>query len=262
MIKLIVSDLDGTLIHNHTTIKDEDVEALKRAADLGIGIAVASGRMYPEIGAIMERIGLTGTHAISQNGAYVHMAGGQLVAKHAFAPELLLKLVAAAVPSNFTMMFSAPDHYIAERTTDHIEQLRGRLFAPLEIVPDVKERLGLDIVCGKVSLFGEVDELKIYKHRLTEEFGSVIDAYISDIDCMDIMPSGVSKGTGLHALLGGLSVTPEEAICIGDSFNDISLFAEIPASFAMAGSHADVRARAARTTSGVAEAIAWALERR
>jgi Cof subfamily protein (haloacid dehalogenase superfamily) len=260
MIKLIISDLDGTFVHNHSTIREEDILALRHAAEQGIEVAFASGRMYPEIVSVMERIGGR-NHSISQNGAYAHLTDGSMIVRQSFERELLLSIMDSAEETAFLSMLAAPDYYFVERITAHAQRIQGRLFAPFHEVPDARRRIGGDMLCGKFSLFGEVEELRAFKPELEARFGDAIEVYISDIDCMDIMPSGVSKGSALRALRQELSLLPEETACIGDSFNDLSMFAETPHSFAMAGSHSGVRAMAAHTTAGVAEVIDWAIAR-
>ena len=259
MIKLLISDLDGTLIHNHATMKDEDLNALKMAMESGLELAFASGRMYPEIRSVMEELGKR-THAISQNGAFVHTTDGSMILQEAFDPGLQRALMEAGEGTPFLTLLCAPDYYFVERMSGHAERIAGRLMAPMRLVPDARERLGRDIVSGKMSFFGGLDALRSFRERLMEAYGDSIDAYISDIDCMDVMPHGVSKGTGAEALLKHLGLGADEAVCVGDSFNDLSMFAAIRHSFAMEGAHPDVRAKASRTTDGVAAVVAWAME--
>lgn len=259
MIKLIVSDLDGTLIHHHTSIRPEDLEALAAAEQAGIAISFASGRMYPEIDSVMKDINRR-VHAISQNGAYVHTSEGTLISHHAFDRELILELAAAAEGTPFLTMLCSPDSYMVERMTDHAKLIGKRLMAPFHEIPDVRDRLGIELMCGKLSFFGEVAELHKLQHRLLEQYHGRIDAYIADIDCLDVMPLGVSKGTGLHALLARLGLQPDEVVCIGDSFNDLAMFAETPHSFAMASSHPEVQAKAAHTARHVEEVVDWVLQ--
>jgi len=259
MIRLLISDLDGTLIHNHSDIRDEDLTALRQAEEAGLAVAFASGRMHPEIAAVMARIGIV-AHSISQNGAYAHLADGRLIAQNAFDPELQRSLIAAGESTPLLTMLCATDYYIVERMTPHGEMIGSRLMAPLHTIPNARARLGQDIVSGKMSFFGELEQLNAFRERLKAEHGERIDAYISDIDCMDVMPSGVSKGTGVQALTQALGIRPDETVAIGDSFNDLSMFAETPHSYAMIGSHPDVRSRASRTTESVAAVIARILQ--
>ncbi|MDQ1910036.1 HAD family hydrolase [Paenibacillus sp. GD4] len=256
MIKLIVSDLDGTLIHHHSSIREEDVKGLQAMLEEGVAVAFASGRMYPEIDAVMKEIDRR-VHSISQNGAYVHTSDGTLLSHHAFERELLLELAGAAEGMPFLTMLCGPDSYFVERMNEHARIIGARLMAPFHEIPHARELLGREVMCGKMSFFGDVERLRSLQGKLLEQYGERIDAYISDIDCMDVMPRGVSKGTGLHALLKKLDVLPEETVCIGDSFNDLAMFSETPHSFAMAGAHPEVRAKAKHTAAYVADVIAW-----
>ncbi|MFH5185671.1 HAD family hydrolase [Paenibacillus sp. TAB 01] len=219
-------------------------------------VCFASGRMYPEIRHVMNEIGLT-VHSVSQNGAYVHTLDGKLIQNDTFATELIKELAVAAAELPFiTVMCNSDNYIITDERHRHIEH---NLLAPLQVHPQAVEALGTELLCGKITYLGEVDGLLQLKQTLTETYGDQIDAYISDVDCLDVMPSHVSKGVGLRALQSHLGISPEETICIGDSFNDVSMFATTPHSFAMSGAHPEVKARASRETRSVAEAVAWAL---
>ncbi len=69
------------------------------------------------------------------------------------------------------------------------------------------------------------------------------------------MPLSVSKGDALKRLIKELGIAPEEIACIGDSFNDLSMFALTPHSFAMSASREEILSRASKVVHSVAEAI-------
>lgn len=258
MIKLIVSDLDGTLLHKHQSIRPEDREALHEAQRQGIKVAFASGRMLPEIKQVMNEMGLQ-LHTISQNGAYVHTSDGELIRHNAFERELIVPLTEAAAGLPFVTVLAGPDHYIVQEMDERASRLKNRLLAPLVELSDLHERLGRELICGKISYMGDADELRKLGEDLLQTYGDAIDVYISDVDCLDVMPRISSKGTGLAALLDYLQLKPEETMCIGDAFNDISMFKMTPHSFAMASGHPDVRRQASRTVRYVSDAVAWVL---
>lgn len=261
MIRLIVSDLDGTLLHEHAHIREEDRAALQEAAGLGIQIAFASGRMHPEIVEIASRFGLS-VHSVSQNGAFVRLADGTPLLSGSFDRRLLQRLAATAASTPLLGVFSGPDGYMVPEWSSGARRIRDRVFAPFHVVPDLFARLEAGLPCAKLSFFGDLAELTALGRRLKEAFGGAIDVYVSDADCMDVMPAGISKGIGLTALLEALKVRPEETLCVGDSFNDISMFGITPHSCSMAGSHPDVRARSSRTVRGVHEAVRLAVAER
>lgn len=259
MIKLIISDLDGTLLHDHSTIHDTDIQALRRAQESGVAVAFASGRMYPEIQEVARSIDMQ-VHAVSQNGAYAHMADGRRIKADYFPRELQLEIIRYGRNTPYQMLLCAPEYYVIEEDTEHARQLEPRLKAPLKVVPDLEDKLGTEILSSKMSFFGDVEVLREYLPLVKEKFGDAIDAYIADIDCLDIMPSGISKGIGAHALLEELGLTVDEVVCIGDSFNDLPLFEITPNSYAVEGSHPDVQAKAAYTTPSVAAVVEQILD--
>lgn len=258
MIKLIVSDLDGTLMQKDHTVRLEDQEALRRAIDSGIIIAFASGRMYPEIRHVMEHVGLQ-VHAVSQNGAYVHTADTNLLRHDSFETGLIRELAVAAEDKPFFTVMCSPDTYVVTSHSDENDKVQQNLLAPLIVMPHALEALGGELMCCKITYLGHVEELLTFKQQLLSAHGDKIDAYIADVNCLDVMPRHVSKGAGLQALQAHLGITPEETLCIGDSFNDVSMFRTTPHSFAMSSSHADVLAHARHVVDSVADAIGWAL---
>ncbi|TDG00697.1 HAD family hydrolase [Paenibacillus piri] len=261
MIKLIVSDLDGTLLQKDHTVRKEDKEALQRAIGNGIVLSIASGRMYPEIRHVAELTELH-AHAISQNGAYVHMSDSTLIRHDRFETELIRQLAVAAEGMPFFTVMCSPDTYVVASHSEENEKVQRNLLAPLIVRPDALEALGGDLLCCKISYLGNIEELLQFKERLLSAHGNKIDAYISDVNCMDVMPRHVSKGEGLKALQSQLGIQSEETVCIGDSFNDISMFNTTPHSFAMSASHDGVKAHAAHVTDSVADAVDWALKAR
>jgi Cof subfamily protein (haloacid dehalogenase superfamily) len=260
MIKLIVSDLDGTLLQKGHHIKPEDRDALNKAAEKGIIISFASGRMYPEIRHVVDELQMD-AHSISQNGAYIHTSAQELIRQDVFETDLIKQLALAAEGLPFYTILCSPDSYVITELTEGHAKIEQNLLAPMIVMPQAVEQLGSELMCCKISYIGPEPELVKLQEQLLNLHGDKIDAYISDVDCLDVMPMQVSKGVGLKALQEYLGVQPDETICIGDSFNDISMFKVTPNSFAISTSHPNVQSQAAHVVGGVAEAIEWVLER-
>ena len=72
---------------------------------------------------------------------------------------------------------------------------------------------------------------------------------------VDIMPRGVSKGSALRRLMEHLQIEANEVACIGDSFNDISMFEVTPHSFTLHHAHPYVKEKANHIVRSVEEAI-------
>ncbi|NYL60767.1 HAD family hydrolase, partial [Salmonella enterica] len=57
--KLFVSEMDGTILHNHTKIADETAEIVREAEAAGIRFAIATGRNYVNAKQILDEVGLS-----------------------------------------------------------------------------------------------------------------------------------------------------------------------------------------------------------
>ncbi|MFS0838219.1 Cof-type HAD-IIB family hydrolase [Paenibacillus sp. 1P03SA] len=261
MIKLIVTDLDGTLMNADLEVAEPDARMLREAAGQGVQICIASGRLYPDIRKIMDRVGV-GAYGISQNGSAVYTREGeQLHASH-FPADRASDLFEIVSKRELVFFVCCSDETIRlHRSTDASRPYEERQLSPVHLQPDIGEeiRSGQVKPC-KLSLFGDMEKLLSFREELMQKYEGSVEAVISDHDCMDLMPAGVSKGTGLALLLKELGLRHEEAACIGDSFNDLPMFALTPHSFAMIKSRDEVKAGAGHTTSSVAEAVTAVLE--
>ncbi len=258
MIKLIVSDLDGTLLNHAKRVEKTDRAALAQAEKAGIAICLASGRMDRELQLVMEEAGGC-YHRISQNGAYVYTRDAKLLAAKSFEPGVARELYRMAQPYDLVGLICVGQTIYIPRRTEASARIEARMFEPFCERADIVDAIGPGLVPCKLSFFGEMARLTRMQAEMNARFSGRIDTYVSDVDCLDVMPSAVSKGAGLEVLIAELGIRPEEVACVGDSFNDVSMFALTPHSFAMAHSHPDVKRAAARVVRSVAEAVDWVL---
>jgi Cof subfamily protein (haloacid dehalogenase superfamily) len=254
MIKLWVSDLDGTLLDHHKQVSIREQAALRWLEAHDISYVLASGRMRTEMIHVMSGMNALPV-CISQNGAFIHLANQQLYKSHFFDPSLVRQVYASTEsPTIVRLLCSGEANYIRELTPAS-DLIQARMFEPFRIVADRDTAVMQSLPVCKLSYFGDMEELLLIKHKLDQNFSSQVTQFVSDKDCLDIMPFGVSKGSALLDLLDLLAISPDEVACIGDSFNDISMFEVTPHSFAMIHSHDDVKKTATYVVQSVAEAI-------
>jgi Cof subfamily protein (haloacid dehalogenase superfamily) len=255
MIKLLVSDLDGTLLDHSKKVALRDREALTEAARQGLAFCLASGRMHSEMTQVMDEIGLT-AHSVSQNGAFIHLKDGCLLQSKSFAPELAAEIFGIAKPYDLVKLICNADGNHITHLSEASDRIQARMFEPFIVYPRVENALTQDLPAAKFSFFGDMELLQQVRKELNNHIGDRLTMYVSDHDCLDIMPLHVSKGDALPLLLEAINLQADEIACIGDSFNDISMFGITPHSFAMASAHPDVKKAANYQVHSVAEALA------
>ncbi|WP_127492316.1 HAD family hydrolase [Paenibacillus glycanilyticus] len=256
MIKLIVSDLDGTLLDKSKQINERDRRAVRKAYESGLDLCIASGRMNAEITVIMRPFP-NNYHAVGQNGATVRLNNERLLGAMDFAPELTLQLLQVVPREEFiSFVHCTDDSYYARVDNEVSRSVENRIMSESSTHHKLEEALANDeFRCSKLACFGELGKLSKLEAQLNRQFPGQIETFISDKDCLDIMPLNVSKGTGISLLIRELGIAPHEIACIGDSFNDLSMFALTPHSFAMVESHDEIREQASTVVHSVAEAI-------
>ena len=194
MYKLAIFDLDDTLAEIGKPILPENLSLLKELEKSGMQTAVASGKPIYYLCGLMRQVGLEHPALIGENGA-------------------VLQLGVDLPPRNFTIMKYS---YNAKWS---IELLKEK-FA--EKLPDMwyqPNQVGL-------TPFPTTDEeFEIIEQCIEENKDSIKDISVyRHIDSVDIVPSNISKYTGLEYLGKLLNIPPEETIAVGDGVNDYSMF--------------------------------------
>ncbi|RWZ51301.1 HAD family hydrolase [Halobacillus fulvus] len=254
MIKLFVSDLDGTLLGMDHYIKNEDIDAVNRLVERGVPFTVASGRMDHEIKEVLKQVGVNG-HRVSQNGAFVFDDEDKHLHSKTFDEETAHKVMKTIDPEPMIKTVSTEKDTFTEKGNKWIDLISEQLFHDIIVHPTMREDFGTNIHPSKITLHGkEKDVIEAY-NRLSETFGNEIDSFISHETCVDLMPKAVNKGTGLKALMEILEIEPHEIAVVGDSFNDLSMFDLTPHSFVMSTAHPEVIQKGAIIVDHVHEAI-------
>ncbi|MFS1518944.1 HAD family hydrolase [Bacillus sp. SCS-151] len=253
MIKLIVSDLDGTLLNFNKQVTDEDIDALKRANEQNITFAIATGRMEPEVLEVLKVVN-DRFHRISQNGAFVITNDNEVLHHTTFSPAIAHDIYKYTRDQNDIITLVCHDNTnYAEKIDEHIERIQGRMFFPIVEKPNLLAEMKAGMAPTKIIIGGY--DVQKHEKNLLELFPTQLDAFVSEENCLDVMPKNISKGNAIQNLLNHLNLSTDEIACIGDSFNDIPMFKLTANSYAMSEAHPNVKKEAKYVVNSVSEAI-------
>jgi len=266
-IRLVVSDMDGTLLDGEGRVPDEFWPLLDELEAAGVLFAPASGRQYQTLAAVFgERPGLV---FIAENGTNV-VRDGQTVAiepldRAAVAPvvEWVRRTASGAVPLGAGGTTGGPDAghadvglvvcgartaYIERTDDDFVAHVR-RYYAALEVVDDVVAASADDPVLKlAVYDFGSAEGRTGPAMRaLAAETGIGLDVVVSGEHWVDVMRSGINKGRALAILQDSLGIGPDQTMAFGDYLNDAEMLDVATHSYAMANAHPSIVERARHT---------------
>ena len=263
MMKLLVSDLDGTLlkIGNQWSagISEENKNALHDFIDHGGHLAVASSRgsaAQQMIEDMLERP----VSLIGSNGFEVWNEKHDLVKEHwmDLADFAKVAKVITKVGINGSLV---------TRTAEGERLGVGRQDQYPHVIPQdcpkVRKNWSLEYAdyagqsgpCSKLSLFVEPKYHASTSMLLHQCFDNCYEIAASDIDMLDISPIGINKGTAILELAESMGISRDEICVVGDNENDMSMFDVISESYCMDHAPKHVLSKAAHIVTQVADIL-------
>ncbi|TYB87266.1 MAG: HAD family phosphatase [Kosmotoga sp.] len=274
MIKLVVIDLDGTLLDHNKRISDENIKALKKSVEKGIEISISTGRSYISAKDYIEELELD-IPVVYQNGALIlHGADkNEILRAIKLNSNHASSIVLEAKKENVNCVlyrdfFEFPDMYIEKiPDTPYASYYENNHFR-IRVCDNLLDYVGNDGVV-EVALEGPERKIKkvVEKTGVFSEKVSVIkNNTIKDHSFYEFFGPEVQKSIGLNYLRKVSGYSKNEVAYIGDNYNDLDVMKEAGFSVAMKNAPEDVKKHADYVTSktndesGVAEAVEKILE--
>ena len=241
MIKLIVSDIDGTMVpEGNTDINQEYLEVIKKLTEKGIVFAAASGRHASSIHAVFQPVSER-IYYVSDNGACIEKNGKEERALYLPAKELRELLYEARKMEGCYVMFSAVDGFYTDAKDETFsEGVLGGYKGNKSVVEDLEAYVDKSI---KMAIYCPDGAIDIYK-EVNKRWGDRFSVNISGDRWVDINLQEATKGKAVAWIQQQTGASPKETVVFGDNFNDMSMLKQAHYSFASELSHPDVKAAA------------------
>lgn len=260
MIKLIATDMDGTLLNSNNEIQHGFYDVFEKIQEKGIIFAAASGRQYYNL---LERFkGIEDKMMfIAENGTFVVYEGKELVVNSLdinLARELIK--VGRQIENSYVILCGKNSAYIESCDKRLIEQTK-KYYARYEIVSDLT-KIEDDILKVTICDFlgSENNSNKYY-----DDYREKAQIAVSGEIWLDITAKGINKGVAIEEVQELLNIKKEETMVFGDYLNDLEMMKSAYHSYAMENAHEDLKKVARFITksndeSGVVHAINSILE--
>lgn len=242
-MKILFSDLDGTVIFDNK-VKDEDLEAIKRFQKDGNLFVFCTGRGVGAIADVQKMI--DPDYLCLNSGAHI------LDKEH---NDLFKKEITKDTAKN--VLKELEGHSFVEIIyTDKGMYLDGTVpYFPGEF-PVLKDLDSInETIVGIGSLFENKDKAYQSTKHLDEISGEDFDVYQNEAS-LDVVAYGCSKGNSILKLIDILNIDLKDTYCIGDSYNDLTMFEKCPGSFTFNTSDEPIKESTKYLVNSVAEAIA------
>lgn len=228
--KLICIDMDGTLLSDIKEISDRNKEAIKKAYDKGVKIAVCTGRIFTSANYFADLLEIK-TPVIASNGAYIREKDrDKVIYQQVLGYDNCKDMLDVFRKHNIYPHYYSTDTIFTEKIIHS-----SSFYAEVNKTLPKDRKINIVVVEDWDEIFHKYEE-EIFKgvgihedeniianaRQELEEIGTfeVVSSFVKNFEAMN---KGVSKGRAVEILADYYGLSSEEVICIGDGENDLSM---------------------------------------
>lgn len=240
MIRLVASDVDGTLLDHHGRLPVGRGAAVRRLTSAGIPLVLATGKLWTSVRTLVEDLGLAGPH-VACNGSIVFDADGRVLSRTLLADGPAGVVMAELRARSIVHAVYLEDGTIVTDRLDPAHDVLPLLGEPSPIVGEPEGR-------------GVVKVLAIVAEREEGDLRALArdDARVQRTGprFLEWNAPGADKATGLAAVTTHLGIVMADVLAVGDAENDVPMLRAAGVGVAVAGASATAVAAADRTLTG------------
>lgn len=269
MIKLIASDLDGTMFEKGNVIPETNLKAINDINNSNINFTICTGKTYSLFKNICEDIG-TGYGIFGNGNQIINLKTGEEIYRKLLRNEDVLFCINTAKKLKLHVHLYTNKEVITERLLymdlRNFELTKNDKNIDLEfkIVTDIQEyveRENPEILKLVISAEKDLESLKkefAKNKNLQVNLIRKVDKYRDEIigkeyEYLDIMPAGINKEQALEVLENYLKIDKSEVLAIGDNLNDLEMIKDSGVGIAVANAYDEVKEVANYTTTTTAQ---------
>lgn len=241
MIKLFVTDIDGTLLPTGAAVSPANVQAVQEMVAAGVKVAIATGRMYSAALTVAAQLKVP-VPIIAYNGALIKSSAGEVLHTHFMDEADVLRLI------NF---FAERGHHIQSYVDDilYVPERNEGVEYYEEVIHVKAVTVGWDGlrqrtrgVTKLLTVSFDRDALIADMEAVRKNFGGRVEVTHSNVRFGEFMAKGVTKAGAIEILAKKFGVDIADVLAIGDSENDLPMLKAAGVGVAMGNAQPNVKA--------------------
>lgn len=259
VVKLIATDVDGTLLTHRQELSSIVEKTVRRATDRGVPVVVATGKARgPWAKDVLPRLGPKAPGVFLQ-GLLVCDGDGKVLFSRELEADVVNDVISIAKVNGLTLTAYCNDRILCEAIDEHTDRLLFYKEPTPEPVGPLNQVVG-KIAIQKMIFMAEQEKLDRLRPEIEKKFAGRASITTAITGMLEILPHGASKGAGLKWLLEYLKISPQDVMAMGDGENDIEMLEMVGLSVAMGNAGERVKqvadvVVATNDNDGVAQAI-------
>jgi beta-phosphoglucomutase family hydrolase/Cof subfamily protein (haloacid dehalogenase superfamily) len=261
VVKLLISDVDGTLVTQAGALTARAIEAVARLRAANVQFTVASSRPPRGLATLVERLQITAPIAAFNGGMIVRPDLTTVIEQRIIPLAVALQTLDILIAGRLDVwVYRGADWFVRDRRAPHVAKEQATVqFAPTEVLSLAA------VLDGAVKIVGVSDDherIERSEAELRHQLGTLASASRSHPYYVEVTHPQANKGEVVRLASRVLQIPTDEIAVIGDMATDVLMFAVAGTSIAMGNADSEVK-RSARfvTTSNEEEGFANAVER-
>lgn len=235
-IKMVVTDMDGTLLNSDHEVSNGLFDIFKTLKAKDILFVAASGRQYKSI--IDKLLPIKDDIiVVAENGGFVMQEGKELLATDLPAKDIKQTLeIINNFPDMYPVLCGKHTAFLTGKSDAFVDKLK-EYYTEYNLVSDLRL---VDEEIIKIAIYHfESSERHIYPH--VKQLEKELQVKISGTNWLDISSTNANKGFALQQLMNQHKIQSHELMVFGDYNNDLEMLALADFSFAMENAHPNVK---------------------
>jgi Cof subfamily protein (haloacid dehalogenase superfamily) len=247
-IKLLLADVDGTLVTQEKILTDRAIEAVHKLHDAGILFAITSGRPPRGMAMLIEPLDIQ-TPISAFNGGLIVDRDMTVLEQRVLPEDLVVPVTDTMAAFNLDVwVYRGADWYVPKADGPHVAREAWTVKFEPKVMTDGVNGL-TDSVAKLVGVSDDTDAVERATSAVRDKFGDHVTAAQSQPYYLDVTHPKANKGEVARYLAAQYKLAPEEIATIGDMPNDVLMFAHSGLSIAMGQSSTEVKRAARRVTT-------------
>jgi Cof subfamily protein (haloacid dehalogenase superfamily) len=248
-VKLLLADVDGTLVTQDKVLTDAAINAVHELHDAGVIFAITSGRPPRGMAMLVDPLDIS-TPISAFNGGLIVDRELSVIEQRVLPGDLVVPV--AELVEQFKLdvwLYSGADWYVPKQDGPHVAREAWTVKFEPKIMPGDGVRSLTSSVAKLVGVSDDTDAVTKATEAVHDKFGDHVTAAASQPYYLDVTHPLANKGEVAKYLAAKYNIDPDDIATIGDQPNDVLMFAHSGLSIAMGNASPEVKRAARRVTS-------------
>lgn len=239
-IKLVISDIDGTLLNEEHRLSTETISVVSDYVAQGGQFAIATGRNHHDADQVRSRVGIP-AYLISSNGSTIASPDGDIIARTTIPEPVVRSILKMEIPEGVYRNIYQGTEWFVEKPevifTDHYVEgdLQSQIVDFDEVLHRPTEKLFFTSM--------DFDSLSKLKDQIEREHGDEVAVTFSMRRCLEVMEKSVNKGVAIRRVADRLGLGMHEIVAFGDGMNDLEMLDAAGVGYIMGNGNPTLKSR-------------------